>query len=245
MFVGFPEETIRFFLDLRFHNNAAFFHEQHDRYIQTVQTPFYDFIRELAPVMQEIDPLMEVRPHKCLSRIHRDTRFSRDKSPYRDHLWISFRRAAEIKDGSLNFWFELGPDNLSWGMGSWGENKPLCERFRREMVADPMRIAAVVDRCDLAGHHLALQGSCYKRMSVPETLPQRLRPWYVMRDFYIPRTDVQRAWVFTERIAQEVRRDFVTLAPIYRMLRGMQDDVIAQERALARQEHAQLRQDEW
>ena len=78
MFSGFTEETIAFFIDLKFHNNTTFFHQEHDRYVEMVQTPFYELIGELAPTMLKIDPCMEVRPHKCLSRIHRDTRFSRE-----------------------------------------------------------------------------------------------------------------------------------------------------------------------
>ena len=119
MFNGFPEETVRFFLDLRFHNDAAFFNENRERYRQDVQAPFYEFIEELAPLMQSIDPLMEVRPYKCLARIRRDTRFTKDKSPYRDHLWLCFRRMAEPRDESLNYFFEFGPGTLGWGLGFW------------------------------------------------------------------------------------------------------------------------------
>ena len=70
--------------------------------------------------MQRIDPQMEIRPHKCLARIRRDTRFTKDKSPYRDHLWLLFRRAAEPREQSLNFWFELGPQNYGLGHGVLG-----------------------------------------------------------------------------------------------------------------------------
>jgi len=52
MFSGFPDETIRFFLDLRFHNNATFFHENHDRYLADVQKPFYDFIEAVSPQLR-------------------------------------------------------------------------------------------------------------------------------------------------------------------------------------------------
>lgn len=246
MFNGFPEETIQFFLDLRFHNNAAFFHEQHDRYVRDVQTPFYDFINELAPTMRDIDPQMETRPHKCLSRIHRDTRFSKDKSPYRDHLWLAFRRQAEQKEGSVNFFFELGPQGMGWGMGTWGENKPLNERFRREIAADPMRIAAIIDSCDLPGKHMTLTGSSYKRIEIPEQVPDRLHTWYAMREFYIPRTNPQQRWAFSKEVFLQVRHDFEALAPIYRMLRGIQDE-LQQEEIKAAQEAAgkTRRQDEW
>lgn len=233
MFSGFPEETIQFFLDLRFHNNAQFFHDEHDRYVRDVQTPFYELINALAPTMRDIDPQMEVRPYKCLSRIHRDTRFSKDKSPYRDHLWVSFRRAAEPKEGSVNFWFEFGPQRLEWGMGMWGENKPLTERLRREMAADPLRFAAVIDGCDLAGHHMTLQDHFHKRLEVPPQIPERLRLWYLIRSCYIPRTNPQMKWAFSKRVLTEVRRDYETLSPLYRMLRGMQDELLEEERQMA------------
>ena len=167
MFNGFTEETIQFFLDLKFHNNTAFFHEQHDRYVEDVQQVFYGMIDELAGDMLKIDPGMEVRPHKCLSRIHRDTRFSRDKSPYRDHLWFLFRRAGEPRDKSLFYYFELGPDRLSWGMGFWNENREALDLFRRRIRANPDDTLALLDDMDLVSRKLYLGGSVYKKMTVP------------------------------------------------------------------------------
>ena len=41
MFNGFTDETVQYLLDLKFHNNSDFFHATHDRYVETVQTPFY------------------------------------------------------------------------------------------------------------------------------------------------------------------------------------------------------------
>ena len=133
MFTGFPEETIRFFLDLRFHNNSAFFEENRERYRQEVVAPFSAFIEEIGPAMLKIDPQMELRPYKCMARIRRDTRFSRDKSPYRDHLWVLFRRAGEPRELSVNYWFEFGPGKLGWGLGFWGENRPAMDALRRRL----------------------------------------------------------------------------------------------------------------
>jgi methylmalonyl-CoA mutase N-terminal domain/subunit len=72
MFTGFPEATIQFFLGLRFNNHVTFFEEHKEEYLQNVQAPFYAFIEEIAPHMQEIDSGMEVRPSKCLARIRRE-----------------------------------------------------------------------------------------------------------------------------------------------------------------------------
>ena len=225
MFNGFTDETIRFFLDLKFHNNSAYFHENHERYVAEVQHVFYDMIDALAPEMLKIDPRMEVRPHKCLSRIHRDTRFSRDKSPYRDHLWFLFRRASEPREKSLFYYFELGPDRLGWGMGFWDENREALDIFRKRMQANPDGTMALLDSMELPERKLILGGSIHKKMTVPPEIPERLRRWYLAKDFYIWRENPDFRWVYSERIRKEVRKDFRTMAPLYRLLRGYADEI--------------------
>ena len=175
MFSGFTDETVQFFLDLKFHNSADYFHANHDRYVEAVQTPFYELIEALAPTMLSIDEGMEVRPHKCISRIHRDTRFSRDKSPYRDHLWFLFRRAAEPREKSLFYFFEFGPGRLDWGLGIWGENRELLDQFRRKLQANPDGMLARLDDMNLDFHRMFLGGSAFKRLPVPARGKNRSR----------------------------------------------------------------------
>ena len=227
MFNGFTDETVQYLLDLKFHNNSDFFHATHDRYVETVQTPFYELIEDLSPDMRKIDPLMETRPYKCLSRIHRDTRFSRDKSPYRDHHWFLFRRAAEPREKSLMYYFEFGPDRLSWGLGIWGENRELMDLFRKRMRANPDGTLALIDDMDLPARKLFLGGTAFKRMEIPPEIPQRLRQWYAGREIHIGKYDPPYRWAFSERLLKEVRRDFITLAPLYRLLRGCMDETDA------------------
>ena len=225
MFNGFTDETAEFLMDLKFHNNTAFFHANHDRYVETVQTPFYELITDLADDMRKIDPLMEIRPYKCLSRIHRDTRFSRDKSPYRDHHWFLFRRAAEPRDKSLMYYFEFGPDRLGWGLGIWGENRELMDQFRKHMRANPAGTLALIDDLELARHKLILNGSFFKRMEIPAEIPVRLKPWYTGREIYVGKYNPDWQWAFSDRVLKEVRKDFRTLAPLYQLLRGYVDEL--------------------
>ena len=220
MFTGFPEETLQFFIDLRFNNNKMYFEENRARYEEVVKAPFHAFIEELAPYMLKIDPQMEVRPYKCLARIHRDTRFSKDKSPYRDHLWLCFRRAAEPREGSVNFFFELTPRDVSWGFGTWGENKPLNEVLRRRIEADPKGMEGIIRSVDFAGHDLGFYGNTYKRMALPANVPDTMRPWYTLRDMYIGKTHTKLEWALESDIVQRVVKDFQELAPLYKMMRG-------------------------
>lgn len=223
MFTGFSDETVRYFLDLRFNNNISFFHASHDRYLESVQKPFYELINDLSPLMLEIDPGMEIRPGKCLSHIHRDTRFTKDKSPYRDHLWFLFRRAAEPRDKALNFYFEFGPGTLGWGMGFWGENREVLDQFRRIIDADPDQVRAVLPEDRLESGRLVLGGSMHKRMTVPDGIPEDLKRWYLTKEMYISSSGVPFGEAFSSTLTQSVSEDFKALAPLYKMLRGMCD----------------------
>ena len=225
MFTGFTDETVQFLLDLRFHNYTEYFHEQHDRYVSDVQQPFYSLIEDLAPLALEIDPMMEVRPHKCLSRIHRDTRFSKDKSPYRDHHWFLFRRQAEPRYQSLFLFGEFGPDRLDWGMGIWDENREVMDIFRRKFAANPDGMTAMIDDMNLPERKLGLGGSAHKRMAVPENIPKKMERWYLAKEFYIGKVEPTYGWAFSRKLYEEMAKDFRAMAPLYRTLRGIYDEM--------------------
>lgn len=225
MFTGFTDQTIQFFLDLRFHNYTEYFHEHHDRYVETVQQPFYSLIEDLAPAVQKIDPMMEVRPHKCLSRIHRDTRFSKDKSPYRDHLWFLFRRAGEQREKAVFLYGEFGPDRLDWGFGIWGENREAMDIFRKKIEANPLGMMTMIDDMNLPARHLGLGGSYFKRMSVPPQVPEKMARWYTAKELYIGKVAPEYSWAFSDRVCREMKKDFLTLAPIYQTFRGIYDQM--------------------
>lgn len=218
IFTGFRDEMFEFAMQLRFNNNKEFMHAHRDEYIAKMRDPFYQLIDSLAPLMLRIDPAMEVRPNKVLSRIFRDTRFSRDKSPYRDHHWIAFRRAGEPRDQSLMFWFEVRIDSLNWGLGFWGENRPAMEMMRRRMISHPDDLLDLLP-C-LKGRDLVISGDQHKRLTVPEELKAELRPYYLLKDFYISRQNAQREWIYSQELLRRLEQDFSLLAPFYQLLRG-------------------------
>ncbi|MCR4436018.1 MAG: DUF2461 family protein [Clostridiales bacterium] len=74
-------------------NNSKDWYESHKgEYRQYVYNPFVELIGELSPAMTEIDSQLITIPSKLISRVRRDTRFSRGKSLYRDNAWLVFLR---------------------------------------------------------------------------------------------------------------------------------------------------------
>lgn len=226
VFNGFGKGLISFFLDIRFHNNKAFMDENRDRYQKDVRAPFYAFIEAMGPWMQQIDPEMEVRPAKCLSRINRDTRFSKDKSPYRDHLWVAFRQGGMAKEGVPFFWFEISIESVTWGLGVWGENRSMMDAMRRRMAARPEDYLRLLPLLRERG--FALGGREWKKMSVPEGLPPVLGPWYLKREVYAEKLNVPMEVIHAPDLVERVAKDFLALAPLYRVLWGCVEEAMNQ-----------------
>ena len=105
-FNGFFPETLEFFQDIRFHNDKIWFDAHRDDFEAYVKTPLEALCMDLEPMMAQLDPSLDTRPRRVVSRIYRDARYARGV-PYRDHMWFLFRRAAEPREGSVMFWFEL------------------------------------------------------------------------------------------------------------------------------------------
>jgi uncharacterized protein (TIGR02453 family) len=87
----------RFFSELARHNDRAWFEDNKARYVEEVRDPLLRFVEKFGPRLARISLHMTADPRPVggsLFRIHRDTRFARDKSPYKTHAGLSFRHAA-------------------------------------------------------------------------------------------------------------------------------------------------------
>ena len=227
MFPGFPEETVRFFLDLRFHNETSWFHAHREAYETYVRKPFSAFIEAMTPTVMRIADDMETRPNKCLARINRDIRFTRDKSPYRDHMWLLFRRAGEEREHAVMYWFELSPEVVEWGVGFWGYNRPAMDALRERMMKKPAEVRRVLRRCGIPDETLHIYGDRYKSMKPPAGMSADLAMLYPCKAIYVKRVGVPLAESYRPEIIDRVSEDFLRLKPLYLLLRQAADEGMA------------------
>ncbi|HEX2923516.1 MAG TPA: DUF2461 family protein, partial [Chloroflexota bacterium] len=114
-FAGFAPESVAFLRSLADDkcNNREWFESHRADYQSHILEPLRSLVQELGLFMLSLDPYLDVTPamNHTISRIHRDTRFSRDKSPYRRCMWITFKRpSADWKDRPC-FFFEIGRES--------------------------------------------------------------------------------------------------------------------------------------
>src|SRR5262245_1902360 len=91
-FSGFPEEGLRFLRSLKRNNNRKWFQERKSIFESVVKRPMEDLVEALAVDFAKFAPEMVASPKTSVHRIYRDTRFSKDKTPYKTHIAAIFPR---------------------------------------------------------------------------------------------------------------------------------------------------------
>lgn len=135
----FTPRTFAFLRDLASNNERAWFEANRDRYERDVRDPALRFIVDAAPVLKGISPHFRADPRKSggsLYRIHRDTRFSKDKSPYKTHTGIHFRHEAAKDAHAPGFYLHVAPTGCFLGVGIWHPDSAALRRIRDAIVED-------------------------------------------------------------------------------------------------------------
>ena len=137
-FNGFTRETFVFLQNLALNNNKPWFGAHRQAYEKHVLTPLRTLVADLSELMLTIDPDFEVRPavNKTISRIYRDTRFSKDKSPFKTYLGVFFWEGPGKKMENPGFYFHLEPSSLLLGTGIHVFPRPVLQAYQ-DAVVDP------------------------------------------------------------------------------------------------------------
>ncbi|MDH3925737.1 MAG: DUF2461 domain-containing protein, partial [Xanthomonadales bacterium] len=132
-FRGFPKDFFAFFEDLKINNNRVWFNENKGRYRQSVVDPISEFIVCMAPRLHKLSKhyIANPKPHGgSMFRIYRDTRFSKDKTPYKTHAGVQFRHEAGKDAHAPGFYLHLAGDGIFYGGGVWNPASPQLNRIR-------------------------------------------------------------------------------------------------------------------
>lgn len=130
----------KFLRDLERNNDRAWFAANKPRYLADVRDPLLAFMVAFAPELEKIAPDWVVDPRPVggsLFRIHRDTRFALDKSPYKTHAAMAFRHAAGKDIPAPAFYLSLGPGNVFAGAGIWHPLPDTLKQIRDAIAARP------------------------------------------------------------------------------------------------------------
>jgi len=134
-FDGFPKDLFDFLEELGQNNNRDWFAANKPRYYESVVKPMGQYIGAVAPRLHEVSSHFRAdpKPHGgSMFRIYRDTRFARDKTPYKTHAACHFRHQMGGDAHAPGFYVHLEPGRVAFGGGIWrpsGRNLGLIREF--------------------------------------------------------------------------------------------------------------------
>ena len=150
----FSPALFAFLAELAENNHRDFFHAQKARYEADVRGPCLRFIADFSGPLERISPHFVADARKVggsLFRIHRDTRFSKDKKPYKTASGIQFRHEAGRDAHAPGFYLHLEPGDVFIGAGMWHPDGDATRAVRTAIADHAEDWQAVLDDDGMAG----------------------------------------------------------------------------------------------
>lgn len=137
-------ETLDFLKDLVENNNRDWFLEHKNIYEQAREN-VVEFAGELLQELSKTDPLVNAAtdPKKCVMRIYRDVRFSKDKTPYKNNFGINFKTG--VGNAELGYYLHIQPGKSFVGGGYWMPQAEHVKAIRQEIDYNGSVLNAIVN----------------------------------------------------------------------------------------------------
>jgi uncharacterized protein (TIGR02453 family) len=215
----FDKATFAFLDELAANNERAWFEANKPRYEALVREPALEFIAAMGPQLAKFAPHFRAEPRKAggsLMRVFRDTRFSRDKTPYKTNIGIQFRHELGKDIHAPGFYLHIATDECFFGAGSWHPEADLLGRIRDHIARDPERWIAARDDRKFAAHW-ALAGD---RLTRPPRGYAADHPAIedLKRKDFIGLAALSRAEAIGPGLVKLAARRFAAAAPLMRFL---------------------------
>jgi uncharacterized protein (TIGR02453 family) len=215
-FDGFPKEGIEFLKKLRRNNNRDWFNRHKSEYEEYVKFPMQSLISALAPTIQEYAPELDVHPKRSIFRIYRDTRFSKDKTPYKTHVAAIFTpKDGDREAGGMYLHIEPGEIYLGGGMYSISSDR--LRSIRRAIAQDPDAFLKIVNERNFRKVYGTMSGERLSRVPQGFDRDHPMQEYLRMKQFYAG-TSLGITPCYSAKFVSVIHTHFRTVVPLVRFL---------------------------
>ncbi|MGZ5243066.1 MAG: DUF2461 domain-containing protein [Bacteroidia bacterium] len=160
----FTPAFINFFKDLSPNNSTEWFNENRKTYEKEVKKPFALFVEEMIKRIQQHEPDVQIKPADAITRINKDIRFSKDKTPYNTHVAANISAFGKKDKSYPGFYFQLSAEKISMFGGSYMVEPATLEKLRTYIAENPDAFAAAYNDKDFKEKFGEIQGEKSKRL---------------------------------------------------------------------------------
>jgi uncharacterized protein (TIGR02453 family) len=168
-FPGFPPEAMQFFKNLSRNNNRDWFQPRKPIFEEKVKQPMRELVEALNGSLKSFAPEYVTDPDKAIYRFYRDTRFSKDKTPYKDHIAASFRRSGAGPHKEGGYYLQVSHKDVAVGGGVYMPEPDVLLAIRRHIAENHKELRRILSAPAVRRSLGDLQGEQLTR--VPKGFP--------------------------------------------------------------------------
>jgi len=226
-FAGFSQSTQQFLQDLRDNNNRDWFIENKKAYEATVKKPAITWVQAMGTRLQDIDEQLvadtRTNGSGSLMRMARDTRFSKDKTPYKTNIAMLWWRGAGKKTEHPAFGIQISPDDAGLMTGMHGFPKPMLEAYRQAVVDDALGEALLEAVQTVEANGYEVMGKHYKTTPRGFEKDHPRAEWLKYNALYTHAIDITWDTLMSDTLVNFCFNHFQKMAPIYQWLVKVQE----------------------
>ena len=195
-FPGFPKDLFRFLTELKQNNNRDWFNDNKARYRASVVEPVCAFVEAMDSRLKTISEYYygDPRAHGgSMFRIYRDTRFSKDKTPYKEHVGCHFRHSAGRDAHAPGFYLHLEPKQVFFGGGIWCPPNPVLHKIRTAIATKPSLWEKIIYSKSFVRRFGPVQGDKLKRPPKGFAKDHPQIEQLKFKSFYVIQTEPEKA----------------------------------------------------
>ncbi len=216
-FPGFPPEALQFLRSLKRHNDREWFQPRKEKFEEVLRNPMLALLDHLNGSISKFAPDYVAEPSKAIFRIYRDTRFSKDKSPYKTHIAAVFSHRVLPRNHGAGFYFQISTDNVGIGGGIYQPGGDLLKKLREHIAANPAEYASVIRKIRAGGISGEFEGQPLTRV------PKGWDPDHPAAELLKCRSlffyaSLPAETALEPRFAKEIATRFRAVAPLVRLL---------------------------
>jgi uncharacterized protein (TIGR02453 family) len=222
-FSGFPKESLQFFRELSANNNRDWFKAHEQDYSQYVLEPAQMLVVSLGERLKTISSGIAYSPQTngsgSIMRIHRDIRFSKDKSPYHTYLRMIFWEGKEKKTENPGFFFSMDANGGGLFVGMHMFSKDMLESYRQAVVNPELgkqledRFTAIrsAGKYEIGGEH-------YKRVPIGYPAEHERSGLLLYNGLYVVSPKIEATTLTTPDLIDVCYAHCYTMAPVQQWL---------------------------
>ena len=224
-FTGFRPAGLTFLRSLARHNEREWFERNRATYETELRAPLAALAEEIDVRLATLAPEIVGDPRRSLFRIHRDVRFSNDKSPYKTHVACWFHHVdagrgvgTQTPHGGAGFYFHLEAARASLGGGIWMPPRPTLQKIRSAIDEDARSLAKLLAEPAVRRRFGGLaEENMLTRMprGYADTHPAAT---LLRHQSYTLGRELSQADLFSPKLPDVLARDYARLLPLVRWI---------------------------